>query len=795
MKRFIKIAVTLVFFLVLAGSNIAQTPTYSCVATADTLMTSKIYQFDIYIYRTGSTELYLNNFQLSFKISNTAGIRNGGTVTGAYVDGSSELPAEFTPGGISMFNVGGTLLIRVNGCGASSNGTLVPITGLKIGSFRFTNTNDYGVMNPGTIWWNTIATTHMYAIVPPATTGDVAEITNLTNHTTLFTDPIFNAPVTPFNMTGTGSYCSGGNGLPVALDGSASGIQYRLSKDGTPVGSYIPGTGFALSFGNQTAGVYTASGYRKATYLTENMNGSAVVSMITVNPSISGNNLVCAASTGNVYTTETGMTNYSWNVSAGGSITSGTGTDAITVTWNTAGAQTVSVSYTNLDGCTPLAPAVQAVTVNPLPAAVAGTNRSICLNSGTQIGASAVSGSTYSWSSVPAGFTSAEANPTVSPAGTTTYIVTETITATGCTNSNNVVVTVNSLPAAAAGAARAICTGTETQIGAVPVSGNTYSWTSNPPGYSSTLANPTVTPLVNTTYTLTETITATGCFNSNSVTVTVNPLPGPAGTITGPSTVQQGQTGVIYSIDAITNATGYSWILPTGAAITAGSNTNSITVNFATNAISGIMSVAGTNTCGNGTSSPDFNITVTPLVPVTLDLTNIIVGNGQINCYDATQTITVAGNTNNFIVVSGGSATLIAGMNIRFLPGTIVLNGGYLHGYITTTGTYCGAHAPAIVNTAAEIQEGLPGSGAESDFFKVYPNPTNDKFTLETTAEDESVRQVVLVYSMIGSLVVRDEVKGSIKKEYSLANQPVGIYIVRVIKDGRSGTVKVVKNN
>ncbi len=94
---------------------------------------------------------------------------------------------------------------------------------------------------------------------------------------------------------------------------------------------------------------------------------------VTVNPlpvpTITGNAATCVASTGNIYSTEPGMNNYTWVVSAGGTITSGGGlaNNTVTVTWNTAGAQTVSVVYTNGNGCTAAAPAVYPVTVNVLP--------------------------------------------------------------------------------------------------------------------------------------------------------------------------------------------------------------------------------------------------------------------------------------------------------------------------------------------------------------------------------------------------------------------------------------------
>ncbi len=52
------------------------------------------------------------------------------------------------------------------------------------------------------------------------------------------------------------------------------------------------------------------------------------------------------------------------------------------------------------------------------------------------------------------------------------------------------------------------------------------SWSSNPAGYSSSVANPpTVSPATTTTYTATYTNPVTGCSNSASTTITVNPTP------------------------------------------------------------------------------------------------------------------------------------------------------------------------------------------------------------------------------------------------------------------------------
>lgn len=71
-----------------------------------------------------------------------------------------------------------------------------------------------------------------------------------------------------------------------------------------------------------------------------------------------------------------------------------------------------------------------------------------------------------------------------------------------------------------------ICPGQSTQLFALPsggVSNYTFSWVSDPPGFSSTLPDPFVYPLVSTVYT----VTVNDGLNTvtGNVTVTVNPLP------------------------------------------------------------------------------------------------------------------------------------------------------------------------------------------------------------------------------------------------------------------------------
>ena len=103
--------------------------------------------------------------------------------------------------------------------------------------------------------------------------------------------------------------------------------------------------------------------------------------------------------------------------------------------------------------------------------------------------------------------------------------------------------------------------------------------------------------------------------------------PSAGGAITGITTTCAGTAGVTYSIPAVTGATGYIWTVPTGASITAGSNTNAVTVTFATTG--GNITVTPTNTCGSGaagSTTVTVSANVVPGVTVSNPSTGICSG-------------------------------------------------------------------------------------------------------------------------------------------------------------------------
>ena len=323
-------------------------------------------------------------------------------------------------------------------------------------------------------------------------------------------------------ITGPASVCIGSTGNVYTTEAGMSSYTWSVSAGGNITAGGTGSSSVTVTW--NTAGAQTVS-----VNYTNAFGCPALAPMVfnvTVNtlpvPTITGPTPICMGSTGNVYTTQAGMTGYTWTVSAGGTFTGGAGTNAITVTWNTAGAQTVSVSYTNANGCTAAAPTVFNVTVNVLPVPTISGQSSMCINSGYYNYTTEPGMTNYAWS--------------VSAGGVINY----------GSGTNQI------------------------QVSWIAAGAQTVSVT-----YSNGIGCNAATPTV---------------FN-----VTVNPLPNQAGTITGTATLCGGTNGVAYSVAAVTGASSYVWTLPAGATIASGMGTNSITVNFAGNASSGNITVYANN--------------------------------------------------------------------------------------------------------------------------------------------------------------------------------------------------------
>lgn len=189
---------------------------------------------------------------------------------------------------------------------------------------------------------------------------------------------------------------------------------------------------------------------------------------------------------------------------------------------STAGVGPTTITYTFTSApCT--VTALSNVVVNPLPNVIAGSDAVIC--SGASTGLQASGAATYQWSingGAAVGLNNANIfNPSASPTATTTYSVLG-VDANGCTNVDQVQVSVNPLPSVNAGSNVSICPGVPTTLG---VSGaSSYTWTPSAGLTGSNTATPAANPSSTQTYNVTGT-DANGCQNTDQVTVTVFPQP------------------------------------------------------------------------------------------------------------------------------------------------------------------------------------------------------------------------------------------------------------------------------
>jgi len=616
----------------------------------------------------------------------TKGINIAGTAYGADLTFTTALapPTVVTTIASNVGNTSGQLNGTVN---ANNTSTVV--------SFEWGTTTAYG---------NTIAAT------PGTLTGYVvnpvqASLTGLTWGTT------YHYRCKGVNSAGTsyGTDFSFITGCPIPLaPGTISGPATICANSGNVVFSVPPitnATGYTWTLpagGTITSGAGTnsitasfsptaVSGNITVTGTNSCSTGPTSTLALTVNPlpvpTITGTNNLCANSGYITYTTETGMSGYTWTISAGGTISFGQGTNSAQVIWNTPGAQSISVNYSNTNGCMGLTPASYNVTVNGAPGAAGTITGASTVCGGAQnvaYSCSPITNTAYYVWTLPAGATIASGN------GTTNITVNFTANA----SSGNIAVYGNNL-----------------------------------------CGNGTVSP---------------------NFPVTVNALPAAAGTITGDANVCTGSSGHVYSVQAITGATSYTWVTTAGATVTAGQGSNSVTVSFSTSAVSGNITVTGTNSCGTGPISPNYAVTVNPVPQAP-----VVTVNGNVLASSAA--------TGNQWYYEGNTIPGATGQTYTVINNT---------GYYWCVATINGCSSPisnkewVVITGQAELQ---------NSSINIFPVPNDGKFTVSITSRVAEPYTIV-IYNQLGSRIYEQGnilVKnGTIEKVIDLRPVASGVYTV-----------------
>jgi len=497
--------------------------------------------------------------------------------------------------------------------------------------------------------------------------------------------PSYNVTVLPLplpTISGNPGNCVGSAGNNFTTETGMAGYNWTV----TPDGNITSGSGTStIQVTWTTSGTKTVS----VNYITP--DGCTAQSPTTYNvtvhilpvPMITGNTGVCKGTTGTVYSTQPGMSNYTWSVSAGGTITSGgTTTDnMVTVTWNTAGAQTVSVNYNDANNCTALAPVVYLVTVFPLPVPTIAGPIGFCTGIPGALYTTQPGMTNYQWAvsgggTITAGGTPLDNSVTITwnTPGSQTVSV-NYHNANGCTAVSSTVynVTVNALPVPAVAGPASVCLNSSGIYNTAAGMSN-YTWTVSPGGTKTsggTVTDPTVTVAWNATGAQSIGINYTdlnGCraVSSTVYPVTVNSLPVP--TISGNNNLCAGTTGTVYSTQA--GMTNYTWSVSSGGTITSGGTPadNTVTVTWNT---AGAQTVFVNYNDANNCSAPapvGYPVTVLPPpVPVISGVNVLCQGTSGVLYF------TQAGMTNYQWSVSGGG-TITGGGTINDNTVTVTWN-------------------------------------------------------------------------------------------------------------------------
>ncbi len=387
---------------------------------------------------------------------------------------------------------------------------------------------------------------------------------------------------------------------------------------------------------------------------------------------ITGSSVVCALSTHVYSVTNRAGSVYSWTIPGGAALIGDPSANSVTILFGITGG-TILVRETNIAGCVtnhnPLS-----VTVDPLPVATISNGGTMC-DGGTRPLNVAFTGIapfnfTYAINGVSQVPVATSSNPyTINATVQGTYTIVNVTDNTGCTNtgSGSAIVTFFPKPTGIISGTAEMCRGnsatlTMTFTGVAPF---TFTYTDGTTPVTVT-ANPSnvytvgVSPLVNSTYTLTSLTDFNNCAGvlSGSAVITVNQPPSLSLTGTNLTCYKVSTGAVDLTISGGTSPFGISWTGPDG-------------FTSPTEDISGLeagyyaVTVIDSKGC---TASANITLTQPPAL-------NAAVAGTNITCFGANDgTITISGATGGAgtygYTIDGGTTWVASGTFTGLAPGT-----------------------------------------------------------------------------------------------------------------------------
>lgn len=462
---------------------------------------------------------------------------------------------------------------------------------------------------------------------------------------------------------------------------------------------------------------------------------------------------------------------YSWTLPTGASGTSTT--NSILVNFGST-AQSGSITVKGVNTCGDGALKSLPITVNARPDSAASITGSTIVCKGQNgvpysipIISNAVS---YRWT-LPSGVTGNSTSNTIlvhfDTSAQSGKISVKGVNVCGDGDSSSIQVIVQSIPKLLGGITgpTTICKGQKSVTYTIPAHSDvdTYRWTI-PTGATGTSTTNSITLNFGNTA-QSGTITVQGvnsCGTGEGIflPISVTSLPDTARNIIGMSEVCQGQNSLTYSVTAIANANTYIWTLPTG--VVGSSTSDTIVVNFGSDAQSGNVSVQGRNTCGDG------EIAIFPVIVHKKPVTPTISRSNTILRSNAT-----IGNQwyNQAGMITGATSQ----------DYTVTSDGDY---YVVVQQSNCSSDPSntirVVVSGVEEIETKTP--------MKITPNPANHTIAVSS----EFIMKELSIFTSTGELLRSYTIDTSFI-EIDSKDLPNGTYILRQTqKNGVETSLKII---
>jgi hypothetical protein len=541
---------------------------------------------------------------------------------------------------------------------------------------------------------------------------------------------ILPVPAKPGAITGTSALLPPQTNVAYSITPVAGATSYTWAYTGS--GAIINGQGsnsITIDFAcGATGGNLTVSANNICGGASALQAQSVMMNTLAQPAAITGTSPIILPQSGVIYSIPEvqGATSYTWTVPGTlGTIASGQGSTSITVDFSCgATGGVISVVANNTCGSSTSRTFTVSIASLATPGTISGSGTITYPQTGVAYSVPSVIGATtYTWT-VPAGANIASGQGSNSilvdyACGASSGNISVTASNTcgsGGTNSMSVTVTTStpSTPGAISGTNNLPAGVTGVNYSISPGSGATsYTWTV-PDGASISSGQGTASIVVNYSCSAVSgnvTVTASndcGTSSARTFAITVNGAPSQPGTISGLTSIPQGATGIAYSVATVTGATSYTWSYSgTGAPITSGQGTNSITVEYACGSTNGNIIVSANNSCNIASTNRTLGITITGTIatPGTITGTSTPLY-GQTSTPYSVAVITGATNY-TWTVPSGASITSGQGTNSILVDfGCSTVNGNIS---VTVNNSCIGAGTPS--NLAITLGSTVPQPG------------------------------------------------------------------------------------